>query len=350
MIRTLYRAPDKSIEIDLPSDRIKSALQHEGGILWCDITCPPHHSEAAAALLADTFAFHPLAIEDALQQIHVPRIDDWDTYLYIVVHALILTDGELENKELDIFLGPNYLVTIHEQPLKQIDNLWNQCCQGKERNLSHGPARLLYQLAEDIVSDYMSIVDELDEQLDDVEDQIFQVRNFRMTNQSLGQIFRIRRTVLKVRRNLGYLREVVSRLARDGHQVVPRQDFIYFRDIYDHLVRMYDIVDGLRDMAIGALDSYMSVTSNRINETMRALTVVTVLFMPLSFLTGFMGMNFFADAYNIENPFPPVSLFGVCLGVMVFTPLVMLVWMIRRGWLVSSIGTEEQPSHAVDSR
>ena len=144
---------------------------------------------------------------------------------------------------------------------------------------------------------------------------------------------------------LGYLREVMNRLARDDFGVIDAADRVYYRDVYDHLVRLYDIVEGLRDMVGGVLDTYLSVTSNRMNEIMRTLTVVTVLFMPISFVVGFFGMNFFGEAYNIPNlaggtePFAWVNhvLFWLCFLSVVGTPPMMLWWMARKGWLRSVV-------------
>src|SRR5262249_13165656 len=126
-------------------------------------------------------------------------------------------------------------------------------------------------------------------------------------------------------------------LARDDYPMIDEKDRVYFRDVYDHLVRLYDIVEGLRDMVGGALDSYLSVSSNRINEIMRTLTVVAVLFLPLNFLVGFFGMNFFGEPFNVSNPFSSTVLFGVCMSLMGLLPVMMLWWMARSGMLASTV-------------
>jgi magnesium transporter len=133
----------------------------------------------------------------------------------------------------------------------------------------------------------------------------------------------------------------MNRLARDSYSVVQPEGRVYFRDIYDHLVRMHEMTDGLRDMASGALESHISVTSYRMNEVMKTLTVVTVLFMPLTFITGYFGMNFFGDKFNIENPLSETRLFFLCMLSLAATPIVMLLWMSKRGWLRSQLRREE---------
>lgn len=334
MIRTLQRTSAKELRQELTHEEMRAALLDPHSVLWLDIEFEPSDLVQVGMMLRDLFGFHPLALDDAFQESHVPRIDDWEKYLYVVLHALDLgKDGKLEPHEFDIFLGPNYLVTIHEKSLRPLDQLLNQCRNGRDQHTLHGSARLLYALADYIVSDYMTVVDGLDDEIDLLENEIFHARG----RATISRIFRVRRTILKIRRNLGYLREVMNRLARDEHATIPAEDRYYFRDIYDHLVRMYDIVEGLRDMAVGALDSYLSVTSARINETMRTLTIVTVLFMPISFIASFMGMNFFGDKYAVGNPFSPVALFWLCITVMAVLPPSMFLWMVRRGWLRSAV-------------
>ena len=135
-----------------------------------------------------------------------------------------------------------------------------------------------------------------------------------------------------LRRIIAPQREVLNKMARGGYATIPPEQSIFFRDVYDHLVRLYDIIDSLRDLVSGALDSYLSVVSNRMNEVMKTLTVITTLFMPISFLAGFFGMNFFQPTY----PFPAWTsspAFIIALILMAFTPVGMLLWMRRRAWM-----------------
>jgi magnesium transporter len=340
MIRSLYRSSaGKLAELDSP-DQIREAVQDKTGTLWVDIAHVPGTREQLGIQIRDLFPFHGLAVDDALSETHVPRLDDWGEYLYIVLHALDLElNRELDTQELDVFLGPNYVVTIHEEPIKALDKQWHDCLHGRDRRLASGPDHLLYVLADTIVSDYMQVVDELDDEIDELEKLIFDDPR----PHTIGRIFRLRRTIVRLRRMLGYLREVMNRLARDEFSVIDASDRVYFRDVYDHLVRLYDIVEGLRDMIAGALDTYLSVTSNRMNEIMRTLTVVTVLFMPISFLASFFGMNFFGEQFNVADPFTASVLFWLCMACMVFTPPAMLWWMYRKGWLRSVVDQRAGP-------
>jgi len=332
MMRSLFHSSTTHLQRDLALPEIEAALKDETGTLWIDFHVTNGKRDEIAALLRDVFRFHSLAIADALVETHVPRVDDWQDHLYVNWHALRLGNlGQLETDELDIFLGKNYLITLHEKPIPALDHLWSQCTRGVERRLTMGPDHLLYSLVDLLTEDYMAVVDRLDEAIDELEHEIFESPQLG----TVSRIFGIRRTLLRLRRILGAMREVMNRLARDDYAVVDARDRVYFRDVYDHLVRMYDIIEGMRDMAAGALDSYLSVSSNRISETMRTLTVFTVLFMPISFVAGFFGMNFFGEAFNIENPLHPWLLFALCLVFTFGAPPAMLWWMARKGWLRS---------------
>jgi len=169
----------------------------------------------------------------------------------------------------------------------------------------------------------------LDEEIDRAEDEVFD----RPTAATLSRIFTLKRATLHLRRILSPQREVLNRLARDDYAVIDARDRVYFRDIYDHLVRMVDINESLREQAAGALDTYLSATANRTNEIMKVLTMVNVLFLPISFLAGFFGMNFFGP--SIEVTASPVGriLVGGVAALMAATPAAMYLWMRRRRWV-----------------
>ena len=331
MIRALYRTRDGKIRIDLQRDEFAAALQDTGGLLWVDFSGTP--PEEDAPILLNTFGFHPLAVDDALQESHVPKIDDWEQYLYIALHAVVFDknaqDGEhVDTLELDVFLGKHYLVTHHDKPIAAVDRAWVNC-QRDERHLKAGADHLLYELADGIVADYMVTVDEIDEAIDRLEDEVFD----RPTPDTLERIFKIKRAVLNLRRIISPQREVLNKLARDDYPVVDAKDRIYFRDVYDHLVRLYDINESLRDLVSGALDTYLSVINNRMNEIMRTLTVVTTLFMPISFAAGFFGMNFFQPVENPLKVWTTSPAFVLAVAVMFLTPVGMYLWIRRRGWM-----------------
>lgn len=328
MIRSLYYLPGQPLQKDLPAEKFPELIQNQKAVLWVDfISEPPETSQP----ILETFGFHPLAIDDALQETHVPRLDDWGDYLYIVLNYMNMEPNgdawETEVDELDIFLGKNYIVTHHDHQIAAVDETW-VLCDRDLRNVQEGPDHLLYRMADNLVAGYMPAVEKIDEAIDQVEDQVFN----RPSPHTLEKLFSLKRVLLAMRRIIVPQREVLNKLARDDYKVIDPRDRIFFRDIYDHLVRLHDINESLRDLVGSAVDTYLSVLNNRMNEIMKTLTIITVLFMPLTFLTGYFGMNFFEPLGNLKawtsNP-----VFYLTLAVIIMAPGFMYLWMRRRSWL-----------------
>lgn len=328
MIRTIYFLQKKPTRIEIPPEEFPNLLRNPRGLLWIDFSAEP---EKSALPILKSFNFHPLAIEDALQQTHAPKIDDWGDYLYIVLNYMHLVKAtepwDTEIDELDIFLGHNYVITHHDNPVSSIDEVWN-ACQRDPRYAQEGADHLLYKVIDSIVMNYMPIIEKIDEEIDVIEDQVFD----RPSSQTLSRLFTLKRVLLAMRRILLPQREVLNKMARDDYQVIDRKDRIFFRDIYDHLVRLHDVNESLRDLVGGALDTYLSVINNRMNEVMKTLTIITTLFMPLTFVTGFFGMNFFAANPPYDDWTVPAVFYGT-LSLMLLTPIFMFFWMRRRTWV-----------------
>jgi magnesium transporter len=328
MIRSLYRARDGQLRTPLQPDELSSVLQDTGGLLWLDLAGEP--PEVCAPILRETFGFHPLAVEDALEETHVPKVDDWGEYIYLVLHAVIFDPQgaePLHTRELDLFFGQNYLVTYQAQPLAAVDRVW-AVCQRDERHLQRGAEHLLYLVADELVADYMPVVEEMDEAIDQIEDEIFD----RPGPSLLARIFALKRALLRLRRILMPQRETLNKLARGDYGVIDPEARVFFRDVYDHLVRLHDITEGLRDLVSGALDTYLSVVSNRMNEVMKTLTVITTLFMPISFLAGFFGMNFFQPTAP-KDAWTSHPAFVLMIVSMILVPAGMYLWMRKRAWM-----------------
>ncbi len=327
MIRSILFTTANELQ-HLPTDQIETVLEKEEGFIWVDISSETE--EACKPLLRDVFKFHPLSIDDALQETHVPKVDQWETYLYMALRT-VKTDPndtlEIHTPELDIFLGATYLITYHEEPIAAVEKVWELCHQDN-RYLSRGTGYLLYHIADEIVTNTMLVIDDLDIQIDQIEDEIF------ITPQSgtLELIFSVKRVVLKLRRMLLHQREVFNKLSRGDFALIQEEYQVYFRDIYDHMVRLQEINESSRDLISGALDTYLSVVNNRMNEVMKTLTIITTLFMPLSFLTGFFGMNFFQPAIPLGAWTGKEVFIPVLIGIIII-PVGMYLWMRRRAWM-----------------
>ena len=341
MIRILYRNAAGEIKTDQTPEQLPALLEEKGGLVWVDVQSWHDDTQLAKqgadkangtlVLLRDVFHFHPLAIEDALTDTNVPKVDDWGEYLYLTLHAVDFDKNieDIDLHELDAFVGANYLVTLREEEIRGIDRVWKQATRDP-RHTKRGSDYLLYEVCDAVATDYMPCMDAIDEQSDLVQDEVFE----KPTRKTLNTIFHLKKAVLNLRRVLSPQREVFNKLAREDYAPIDQAERIYFRDIYDHFLRLTDLNESLRDLITGSLDTYLSVVANRTNEIMKTLTIVTVLFMPLSFGTGFFGMNFFARLIEVEPEPDPVRLAFFILVVfsMVAVPLLMLIFFRRRGW------------------
>lgn len=328
MIRSMYYLPGQRIQKDLPPEQFRDLIRNPQGVLWVDFISEP--PEACQPILED-FGFHPLAIDDALQETHVPRLDDWGEYLYIVLNYMNMEANgdswETKVDELDVFLGRNYIVTHHDYRITAVDETW-VVCDRDERNLHEGADHILYRIADHLMAGYMPAVEKIDDAIDRIEDQVFE----RPSPHTLEQLLALKRVLVAMRRIIIPQREVLNKLARDDYQVIDPKDRVFFRDIYDHLVRLHDLNESLRDLVGSVLDTYLSVINNRMNEVMKTLTIITVLFMPLTFLTGYFGMNFFEPLGDLRE-WTTNPVFYLTLATIVIMPIGMYIWMRRRTWL-----------------
>jgi magnesium transporter len=328
MLRALYYKGNGDLLTEITPEGFASALQDTQGVLWVDFGS--EDPQPTEDILLKTFGFHPLAVDDALHETHIPKVDDWEQYLYIAMHAISFTSGEddIEAIELDVFLGQNYIVTHHDLPIQALDRVWD-ACKKDARHFKRGADHVLYKLTDELIVDYMQVVESLDEEIELVEGEVLG----KPSAQMVQKIFTLKRATLHLRRVLSPLREVLNKLARDDYAVIDAKDRIYFRDVYDHLVRLHDISESLRDLVGGVLDTYLSVINNHMNEIMKTLTLITTLFMPISFVAGFFGMNFFQPVASELKPWTGNPAFILMMIVVVGTPVGMFLWMRKRKWM-----------------
>ena len=329
--RLVYRDGRGEIHIDWPVVQIRTALDDAEGTLWLDILDPEGDpGGSAGSLLRDVLGFHPLAVEDAIEESHVPRVDDWGEYLYLVFHSIDFDPAtdEIRLHELDVFLGRNYVVTYHTEPLAFLEKDRGNIERDPANRMRRGADHLLYHFLDMAVAEYVPVIEHLDTTIDAAQEEVFH----RPTPRTLQEIFRVKRSVLKLHRILAPERELLNRLARDSYDPIDEDHRVYFRDVYDHIVRIHELTESLRDVISGALDTYLSAISNRTNDIMKTLTFVTVLFLPMSFLTGFFGMNFFGENIAFVTPLAKALIFSAMCLIMVASVVVQCYWAWRRGW------------------
>ncbi len=328
MLRAIYYKGNGDIITEVSPKDYASALQDTAGVLWVDFG--GEEPEPSEDILIHTFGFHPLAVDDALHETHVPKVDDWEQYIYVAMHAISFTagDDDINAIELDIFLGDHYIVTHHDEPIPALDRVWDQCTHDV-RYFKRGADHVLYELTDQLVVDYMQVVESLDEEIELVENVVMG----RPGADVVQRIFTLKRATLHLRRVLSPMREVLNKLARDGYPVIDAKDRVYFRDVYDHLVRLHDISESLRDLVGGVLDTYLSVINNRMNEIMKTLTLITTLFMPISFVASFFGMNYFQPVSKQLIPWTSNPAFIITMLIIIAAPMSMFLWMRRRQWM-----------------
>jgi magnesium transporter len=258
-----------------------------GALHWIDLEAP---TVKEASLLEDPFHFHPLAIEDCLAEVHHPKVDDYEDYIFIIVHG-IRFDGprdEFVTRELDIFLGRNFIITHHKGPMRSITSAREQCGKNLIASLPRGADFLAHQILDQMFEHYFPSLDAIEDKIQLVQVEVFEKPN----RETLDRIFTLKRDVMRLRRICTPQREIVHRLSRGEFAVISPKAAIYFRDIYDNLYRIVDASFAYQDMAQGTLDAYLSSVSNRLNETMKRLTVIGAIFAALTVITGVYGMNF----------------------------------------------------------
>ena len=290
---------------------------------WLDLTGTD--TAAIVALLRDTFGFHPLAVEDAEHFGQRPKIDAYDGFALLVVYGVTAEDQLVE---IHCFYTENYLVTVHHDPCPDLRNLAERLARPTGQHPDH--VMLLYRVIDFVIDGYFPVLAKFDDQIDELEDEILQ----RPTEQQLGRLFDMKRSLISLRKVITPQRDMFATML-SGSDVLPGMTpdaERYFRDLYDHLIRISDLVDSYRDLMSGAMDTHLSTVSNRLNVVMKQLTIIATVFLPASFLTGFFGQNFGWMIARIGS-WPTFLMAGIGLQILVGGGL--LVMFRRRGWLTN---------------
>jgi magnesium transporter len=243
----------------------------------------------------------------------------------MVLFEATLNDDGLDFEEYFLYLANDYLVTIHSDPQPYLNELRKRI-EAQPEMTKDQPAFLTYLVVDQIVDANFPILDQLDNTIDELEDTIIE----RADPEQLRIIYRLKHDITRLRQLLGAQRDLFQRLITSSLAPEEREMGLYYRDVYDHIIRQYETVDSLRDLLTGAMDVYLSTVSNRLNVTMKTLTVIASLFLPLTFLTGFYGMNF---AYLTGILEPPYISFWIGVGTMLIATVIQIWFFKRRGWI-----------------
>ena len=286
---TILCRPDGTIEHSLDIEELRAAVASREGTVWVDLDVS---NPVQAALLKDVFNFHPLAIEDALNANSRVKVDEYPAFLVVVARVVGFAEAtpdpyDLETTNLTIFITKNAIVTAHLQQVPVVQALVDTLRSNPDL-LSRGPARIAHFVLDGAVDAYFPVLDRLDEFVDEIEQRVFG----KFDEELLQEIFKVKRLVISLRRFLAPQREVLSVLTMRPSSFLPSDTQLYFRDVYDHMLRITDSLDSYRDLLSSTLDAYLTQVSNRLGYVSKGLAVVGALSVPFVAIAGVYGMNF----------------------------------------------------------
>jgi magnesium transporter len=331
---TVYILDDDKISRDASPESLARALRDPDAVFWLDMLKP---TEEELAYLDDVFGFHPLAIEDTIGYSQRPKIESYQHtgeacttgYFYMVFHGPDLQSfrEKVRTKELDLFVSERFLVTIHDERMKSVEEVLQRAEMDPRLLLNRGIDVILYNILDHMVDHYEPILDYLQEALDDLEERAL----LKPHPDVLTEISVKKRELLNLRRIVAPQREVVAQLTRGDVPFIREGTRVFMRDVQDHLIRIVEMVELYRDLIMGARDIYLSSISNKLNEIMKTLTMMTVIAIPLTVITGFFGMNFQQGVFHdmLDSP----ADFWWALGLTGVVIVGIFYWFYRKGWL-----------------
>lgn len=323
-----YSSAGFTITRDADVAQCKAAIR-EDSITW--VRVQGHPTAELMQELGDAFDLHALALEDVLNAGQRPKLEPYDSQLFMVMHLPVFENGQIALHQISIFLHKRYLVTFCPCNPEAFASIVKRLENAGTRVRQQGIDYLFYSVVDLIIDQSFPVLEHFGTQIETIEEAILTSPDRKV----LDQIHRIKRNMILLRRSLWPQRDVVSRLLRDSEDWISETTHLYLRDCYDHTVQILDLVESYRDMSASLLDIYMSSASMRLNDVMRVLTVIATIFMPLTFITGVYGMNF---GNNTHSPWAMPELswyFGYPLVWLVILAVVagMLAWFRRKRWL-----------------
>lgn len=287
MIKVNLHTDSNGLQNDIPLEAISDILEREDSLLWVDVINP---SPDDLRVIGEEFQFHPLAMEDSVRRHQRPKLDHYEGFIFVVFYGLDIEDERPVTREINLFAGRNFLVTVHDGSLQAISETAERWCSNAEQRGDNSIGLLAYSVIDAIVDGYFPVIDDLTERIQDLEAAIFERR--RLNPHTQEDIFRFKKDLLAVQRVLGPERDVMNILVRRDAPLFGGEQILYFQDVYDHLLRVSDAVDQYRDLLTGALDAYVSVESQRLNEVVKTLTSSSIILMSMTLVASIYGMNF----------------------------------------------------------
>ena len=306
-------------EMHFSRETVEKLLADEQ-FFWLDLDQPDGDD---FEILSDVFKFHPLAVEDSEHFGQRAKIDEYDDFVFLVVYGAVADDDRLV--EVHCFYSERFLVTVHRDECPAFTHIRSR--YAKLEKPIEQPSLLLYRIVDGLVDSFFPILADFDDRIDELENGIF----LKADDNQLQEIFQMKRLLVGMRKTVTPQRDTFARLLGGVAELpgLSKDDERYFRDVYDHLIRISDLIDSYRDLLSGAMDVYLSTVSNRLNGVMKQLAVIATIFLPLSWLTGFFGQNF---GFEIKHIGGPGTFIALGLGSELLALGVLLGYFKRRGW------------------
>jgi magnesium transporter len=320
-MHTLLVSRGGVIRSDLDTGSLAGVLEGPQAIVWLDLSDP---GDDEIALLESQFHFHPLAIEDAARSHERPKVDAYDAYYFVVFYAAYYDPAHdhVDTQSIGLFISTNYLVTVHRRPLPEIGEVMDRWRLPRSP-LNGRTSVLVHALLDALVDDYFPLMDQVADRVESLEDEIF----VHFDESAIHSVFALKRDLLSLRRVVAPERDVLNVLLRRQLPVFQPEDMVYMQDVYDHIVRVTDSIDTYRDLVSSALDSYLSLQSNRLNQIMKLLTMASIVLMTDALIAGIYGMNFrFMPELNW------LFGYGWALLLMVLSTVGLVIYFQRRRW------------------
>ncbi len=322
MIRSFIFSEGKLVGQDLELEALRLVRADKGLILWVDLDHPT--DPEIKAILESLFQFHPLAIEACMTPSSLPKIEDYEDYLFLVTHAVDFTrQDKFASTELDLFLGKDYLVSFHRQPLRSVTALAERLAKNAGPG-PRGPDRLAHSLLDLLVDNYAPMLADLHGELEEIEEIVLSQTS---EKQLVNELLQVRGDFTKLRQIVRPQRDVIDRLARGDSKIIRAALLPYFRDLRDNLVRLEESLVGYQERLMMAFDIYLNKAAFEANEGIKFLTAITAITLPAVLVGGWYGMNF----ENIPELRSPHGYLYACLFTLV-TTIVMIVYLKKKKW------------------
>jgi magnesium transporter len=334
----VYRKGADKVEEGFTREDLPALLADETNLVWVDLQGEtPDQANEAKDILLNVFHFHYLTVEDCLETRNQPKIEAFPDYFYFIVHGVKpeTNSSNFVTKELDGYLGKNFVVTFHVERFKSIKKVKNQI-RSTSFACQRGAAYLLHQILDQLVDLYMPVVDDFDYTINELEDRVFRMK--KGNTAVLEEIMDLRRSVARLKRISSRQLDVLYRLSHGEFLLIPEQVLPFYRDVHDHLLRISDLADSYKDLVSGLFEIHFSVTANKTNDVMKVLAVFSAIMLPLTLIAGIYGMNF----ENMPELHSPYGYFGA-LTLMFIIGVGLLIYFWRKGWIFEA---EDKPVEA----